>query len=102
MTAGYNSDALHDLVPYVQFKKREINPWRGYLFVKFQALACSFTESISPPRVFFTFIKLYKWYKIAQSVSYVTLRSQFPIRRIHKNTVSPCERGIFIRRTTST
>ena len=30
------------------------------------------------------------------------MQSQFPISGIHKNTVSPCERGIYIRRTTCT
>ena len=29
-----------------------------------------FTKSNTPPWVFFTFSKLYKWYKIAQSIKY--------------------------------
>ena len=36
---------MHDLVQFAQFKIREKHPW-----------------------VFFTLIKLYKWYKIAKSV----------------------------------
>ena len=31
---------------------------------------CNFTKSNGPPRMFFTFFKLYKGYKIAQSVTY--------------------------------
>ena len=29
------------------------------------ASACNFTKSNTPPRVFFTFFRLYKWYQIA-------------------------------------
>ena len=28
------SDALHDLVPFAQFKKREKHPWKSVLFGK--------------------------------------------------------------------
>ena len=31
-----------------------------------KASACNFTKSNTPPRVFLTFLKLYKWYQIAQ------------------------------------
>ena len=27
-------DVLHDLVPFVQFKKREKHPWRSAIFIK--------------------------------------------------------------------
>ena len=40
------------------------------LLVKLKAEACNFTKSITPPWVFFTFFKLYKWDQIVQSVSY--------------------------------
>ena len=50
--------ALRDLVPFVQFQKREKHPWR------------SVTKSNTPPWVFFTFFKLYEWYQIAQSTTY--------------------------------
>ena len=33
---------------------------------------CNFTKSITSPWVIFTFFKLYKWYQIAQNVSYET------------------------------
>ena len=45
-------DALLDLVLFAQFKKREEYPWRSV----------TFTKNITPPWVFFTFLKLYKWY----------------------------------------
>ena len=40
------------------------------LFVKLQARAGNFTEGNNPPWVFFMFFKLYKWYRVAQSISY--------------------------------
>ena len=58
-------DALRDLVPFAQFKKREKHPWRSvafskvpcywgvFLLVKLQATAC-------------------KWYQIAQRTIYST------------------------------
>ena len=38
--------------------------------LKLQAKACNFTESNTPPWVFFTFLKLHKWYQISQSILY--------------------------------
>ena len=52
-------DGLHDLVPFVQFKKREKHPWRSVNFI---------TKINTPPWVFFTFFKLYKWYQIPQRI----------------------------------
>ena len=53
--------ALHDLVPFVQFEKREKHPWRSINFSKVAGFACNFTNINTPPWVFFTFFKLYKW-----------------------------------------
>ena len=39
------------------------------LFVKFQASVCNFAKSNTAPWVFFTFLKLYKWYQIPQSIT---------------------------------
>ena len=50
-------DALRDFVLFAQCEKREKHPWK------------SDTKSITSPLVFFTFFKLNKWYKIAQSIS---------------------------------
>ena len=55
-------DALSDLIPFVQYKKREKHPWRSVNFCK----VAGFTKINTPPWVFFTFFKLYKWYQIAQ------------------------------------
>ena len=41
------------------------------ILVKLQALACNFTKTNTPPWVFFTFLKLYKWYEIAQCTTYL-------------------------------
>ena len=61
-------DVLRDLVPFIQFKKREKHPWRIVTFSK--ALARNFTKSNTLPWVFFTFLKLYKWYQITQRITY--------------------------------
>ena len=53
-------DALRDLAPFVQFKKRENTHGEVLLLVKLQALA--FTRSNAASRVFFTFLKLGTWY----------------------------------------
>ena len=42
-------DALRDLIPFVH------------------------TKTIIPPWVFFTFLKLYKWYQIAQRTTYLNI-----------------------------
>ena len=63
-------DALQDFSPFVPFKKREKYPWRTVTFSRFQAGDCNFTKSNTRPWVLFTFFKLYKWYKIAQSIIY--------------------------------
>ena len=42
-------------------------PWRSV----------TFTKSITLPWVFFTFLKLYKWYQVVQSVSYMFLAFTF-------------------------
>ena len=58
--------ALRNLVSFVQFKKREENPWRNVNFSK----VAGFTKINTPPWLFFTFFKLYKWYRIAQRITY--------------------------------
>ena len=56
------SDALRDLVPFVQFKNRE-NTYGGVLLMaKLQTSATflqKFTKSNTPLRVFFTFLTLH-------------------------------------------
>ena len=43
-------DALRDLVPFVQFRKRGKHTWRSVNFrVKLQAEACNFTKINTPP-----------------------------------------------------
>ena len=58
---GHICDALRDLVPFVQFKKREKRPWRRVTFSKayfkqvyFKFTLSNFTKSNTPPWVFFT------------------------------------------------
>ena len=40
------------------------------ILVKLQAEACKFTKVNTPPWVFFTFFKLYKWDEIVQRNTY--------------------------------
>ena len=49
-------DALRDLVPFEQFKKREKHLWGSFTFRK----AYNATKTSFPPWVFFTFFELYK------------------------------------------
>ena len=60
---------LRDLVPFVQFWKCEKHPWRSVTSVKLLAEACNFTKISTHPWVFFTFLKLYKWYQITQRIT---------------------------------
>ena len=51
--------------------KNEKSTHGGLLYlIKLQAKVCNSTKSNTPPLVFFTFLKLYKCYQIAQSISY--------------------------------
>ena len=63
-------DVLGDLVPFVQFKKREKHPCRSVTLVKLQTEACNFTNSNIPPWVFFMFFRLHNGYQIAQRITY--------------------------------
>ena len=45
--------ALRDLLPFVQFIKREKHPWRS---VTFSTVACNFTKSNIPPWMFSSFL----------------------------------------------
>ena len=49
---------------------------RVLLLVKLQASTCNFTKSNFPPWVFITFFKLYKWYQIAQRITFLKLFDQ--------------------------
>ena len=64
--------ALRDLLPFVQFKKREKLPCRSVNF-NCRLEAYNFTKINTPPWVFFTFFKLYKWYQIAQHITFIYL-----------------------------
>ena len=64
--------ALRDLVPFVQFKKRE-NTHGGVLILE----ACNFAKINTLPWVFFMFFKLCKWYQIAQRTIFVAEYKSF-------------------------
>ena len=59
---------------------------RVLILVKFQAETCNFTKSNTPPWVFFTFFKLYKWYQIAQRITY---REIYNILRLIVTVLEP-------------
>ena len=48
---------------------------RVLILVKLQAKACSFIKINTPPWVFFTFFKLYKWYQIVQRTTYIKIKN---------------------------
>ena len=63
-------DVLCDLIPHLYNLKDVKNAYGDVLLlVKLQALSCNFTKITTPPRVFFTFFKLCKWFQIAQSIT---------------------------------
>ena len=66
---------LHDLVTFVQFKIRENTHGGVLILVKLQAEAFNFIKINTPPWVFFTFLKLYKWYQIEQRTTLIVLWS---------------------------
>ena len=60
------------------------NTHRGVLLlVKLQASACNFTKSNTPPWVFFTFFKLYKWHQIAQRITVNFDHRLTPVKNIN-------------------
>ena len=59
---------------------------RVLILVKFQAETCNFIKSNTPPLVFFTFFKLYKWYQIAQRITY---REIYNILRLIVTVLEP-------------
>ena len=70
-------DALHDLVPFLQFKNCEQYPWRSFTFsfiLTFTFINC--TKSNINSWVFFTFMKLCKWLKNRRKASH---KKQQPI-----------------------
>ena len=65
---GTISGVLRDLVPFVQFRKREKRPWRSVNFSKVAGFS-NFTRINAPLWVFSTFFKLYKWYQITHRIT---------------------------------
>ena len=62
---------MRDLVPFVQFKKHEKHPWRSVTFS---------AKGNTPPWAFFTFLKLRKWYQIAQSIT-ISVSCKFSVKK---------------------
>ena len=75
--------ALRDLVPFVQFKKREKHPWRSVTFSKVAG-----SKSSTPPWLFFTFLKLYKWYQMAQNITFATIKYEYELSSSSKSFLS--------------
>ena len=61
------------------------------ILVEFQAEACNYTKTITPPWAFFSFFKLCKWYKIAQC----TLDMEFLSNCLASNFIMPVLVNIF-------
>ena len=52
------------------FKNKKNTNGRVLFLVKLKASVHNFTKSNTPPCVFSTFFKLFKWYHMAQNISY--------------------------------
>ena len=50
-------------------KKREKHTWKSVNFSKVAGLGCNFNKSNTLSWVLFTFLKLCKWYQIAQRIT---------------------------------
>ena len=53
---------------YHLYNLKNVKNTHGWVLI---IVACNFTKINTPPRVFFTFFKLYKWYQIAQRTTYI-------------------------------
>ena len=63
--------ALRDLVPFVQFKRREKKPWRSVNFSKAAGFRLKLATLLKLTLLHgcFSRLKLYKWYQIAQHIT---------------------------------
>ena len=69
---GSVCDVLCDLVQFAQFKKREKHPWRSVTFSKVAGFqAATLLKVTLLHGFFFMFLKLYKWYQIAQRTTFI-------------------------------
>ena len=62
---------------YHLYNLKNVKNTRGrvLILVRLRASACNFTKINISPWVFFTFLKLYKWYQIVQRVTYGNSKS---------------------------
>ena len=63
---------MHCAIRHYLYNLKNVRNVHGgvLLLVEMLASACNFTKSNTPPQAFFTFIKLYKWYQMAQNNIY--------------------------------
>ena len=68
----HTSYVIHYAIWYHLHNLKHVKNTHGgmLILVKLQAKACNFTKINTPPWVFFTFFKLFKWYQIAQRITY--------------------------------
>ena len=64
---------------YYLWKLKSVKNTHGGLLilVKLQVEACNFTKTNTPPWVFFTFSKLYKWCQTAQRITFFNIHYTF-------------------------
>ena len=70
-----NRPSIH---PYIHVMRCEV--WYHLYHL---ASACNFTEINTPPWVFFTFLKLYKCYQIAQRITHTHMHIQTYMQQKH-------------------
>ena len=63
-------NVMHCAILYHLYNLKNVKNTHGgvLLLVKLQAEACNFTKINTPPWVFLTFFKLFKWYQITQRI----------------------------------
>ena len=58
-------------ISYHLYNLKMVKNIHGVVLLLVKLQTCNFTKSKNPPWVFYTFLKLYKWYQMAQSVLYI-------------------------------
>ena len=77
---------MHCAIRYQLYNLKNVKNSHGgmLILVKLQALACDFTKINTPPWLFFTFFKLYKWYQIVQRATYYFHNYSFKVSTLFK------------------
>ena len=79
---NYSQNLMRCAISYHLYNLKNVKNTHGGVFLLVKA--CNFTKSSIPPWVFFTLFKLYKWYQIAQNITYGISDSAFLSAYMHR------------------